>query len=86
MNVFSIPRSRSDADIVKVPSELTFNKMPFKIGIVVLAVTAFETIFKALARFCWLQENFIKLPPVFYYYIIYVVIVVVGPVESVDNS
>ena len=57
--VFSIPRSRSDADIVRVPSSFTLRRIPLRIGIVVLDVTAFDTIFNDFANVCWLQENFI---------------------------
>ena len=49
---FSILKSKSEAAIVSIPSEVTFNKIPFRIGIVVLAVTAFETTFKAFAKLC----------------------------------
>ena len=57
---FSMLRSRSEADIVNIPLSSTFKRIPFKIGIVVLIVTALDTIFKALVRVCWLQENFIR--------------------------
>ena len=49
---FSITKSRSDDDIVRIPSVLTFNKIPLRIGIVVLVVTAFETILRALESIC----------------------------------
>ena len=67
---FSIARSRSDADIVKVPFSFTFSKIPLRIGIVVLDVTAFETIFSDFVNVCWLQENFIKYLRFFNIYII----------------
>ena len=62
-NFFSMLISRSDAAIVRIPFSLILKRMPFKMGMVVLAVTALETIFRAFTRTCWFAENFIVLPP-----------------------
>ena len=49
--VFFIAMSRSDADIVNFPL-FTSSRIPFKTGIVVLDVTALETILSAFDSFC----------------------------------
>ena len=51
-NFFSMVKSKSDADMVKIPSSLTLSKIPLRIGMVVLEVTAFETILKAFVSTC----------------------------------
>ena len=77
-------------DYNKKFDEIIESKIPFKIGIVVLVVTAFETVFKAFESDCWLQVNFIsdtsgnrKNLLLFIYYLS--VVVVVGAVDNVEN-
>ena len=78
--------SKSEADIFNVPLLDTSKRIPFRIGIVVLDVTALETIFNALVRTDWLHVNFIlktsEMPSFSY---INLVVIVVGAVDSVDN-
>jgi hypothetical protein len=65
MMVFSILISRSEAANV---NSFPFNvkRIPFRIGIVVLVVTALETVLMALTNVVWSQMNLIKIPPVAY--------------------
>jgi hypothetical protein len=49
--------------MVTKPFSSTFMRIPFKIGIVVLEVTAFETILRALTRVLCEHENLIFDPP-----------------------
>ena len=55
---FSMLRSRSEAAMVNIPFSSTFKSIPLRIGIVVLMVTAFETVLSALVSICCLHENF----------------------------
>ena len=48
---FSMLKSRSDAESIRLFSS-DFKSIPFKTGIVVLVLTAFETIFNAFDSFC----------------------------------
>jgi len=85
---FSILRSRSEAANLRLPSDEDSNRIPFKIGIVVLEDTAFDTVLSAFDKVCWLQDIFIVGASFFLY--LFLVEVVVGPVDlwitSVDKE
>ena len=52
------------------PSSSTLISIPLRIGMVVLEVTAFDTMFKALTKVFCEQENLIFVPPLVNYNLI----------------